>query len=97
MSINLKNASKPCFVLNILRHFGINKKLKNQALLYDRTKGEIYVSRGENMLYLSLFDHIYGKVSRAPYLLSALDHITIITPFIQGHKDHGLQQYVDHN
>jgi hypothetical protein len=26
-----------------------NKKLRNQALIYGRTEGEIYVSRGENV------------------------------------------------
>jgi hypothetical protein len=42
-----------------VRHFGINKKLRNQALLYDRTEGETFVSRGENVLYLTTYTAKY--------------------------------------
>ena len=43
--------------------FGINKKLRNQALIYGRTKGEIYVPRGENVLYLTTYTAKWnGKV-----------------------------------
>jgi hypothetical protein len=42
--------------------FGINKKLSNQALIYGRTKGEIYVSRGENMLYSTTYTAKYPEL-----------------------------------
>ena len=44
--------------------FGINKKLRNQALIYGRTKGEIYVSRGENVLYLTTSQRKLSNVQR---------------------------------
>ena len=42
--------------------FGINKKLRNQAFIYGRTKGEIYVSRGENVLYLTTYTAKYPEL-----------------------------------
>jgi hypothetical protein len=55
--------------------FGINKKLRNQALIYGGTKGEIYVSRGENVLYLTTYTR--QSILSALLILSALDHITM--------------------
>jgi hypothetical protein len=37
-------------------------------------RGNLCIQRGE----FAVFDQIYGKVSRSPYLLSALDHITML-------------------
>ena len=36
--------------------------------------GNLCIQRGE----CAVFDQIYGKVYRSPYLISALDHITML-------------------
>ena len=38
-------------------------------------RGNLCIQRGAEC---AVFDQIYGKVSRSPYLLSALDHITML-------------------
>jgi hypothetical protein len=37
-------------------------------------RGNLCIQRGE----CAVFDQIYGKVYRSPYLISALDHITML-------------------
>jgi hypothetical protein len=40
-------------------------------------RGNLCIQRGES-LQCAVFDQIYGKVYRSPYLISALDHITML-------------------
>jgi hypothetical protein len=43
-------------------------------VIWKDRRGNLCIQREE----CAVFDQIYGKVSRSPYLLSALDHITML-------------------
>jgi hypothetical protein len=53
MSISIKKRFEAMFCFEYIASFWYQQEAQEPGLLYGRTEGEIYVSRGENVLSLS--------------------------------------------